>query len=205
MCEVKLIAVTGGIGAGKSTVVRRLGSHGAKIISADATARRVVDPDTARGRSLLDQVTALLGQDARRADGSLDRERVAALVFQDSTLRERYNAVIHPAIMAATADEIDALRSSEEVVLHEIPLLSADTPPLPWTYDLVVTVEADREERIHRLQQFRGYSAEQAAARISAQGAEERRTAVADVVLRTDGSLTRTERLVDELWDRLRG
>lgn len=200
---MRLVAVTGGIGAGKSTLSRALAARGARVIDADATARQVVDPSAADGRRVLGQISALLGHDAIAADGSLDRERVATLIFHDDELRLRYNAIIHPAIMHATAEEIGAHRAGDAVVVHEIPLLTADTATLPWTYDLIVTVEANAEERIRRLQDARGHTREQAEARVRAQGGEERRLAIADVVIRTDGSPEETERSADELWRRL--
>ncbi|QNA93656.1 MULTISPECIES: dephospho-CoA kinase [unclassified Microbacterium] len=200
---MRLVAVTGGIGAGKSTVSRALAARGAQVIDADATARRVVDPNDPRGPRVLEQIAALLGAEVLADHGSLDRERVAAVVFHDEELRHRYNAIVHPAIMRATAEEIDAHRDTEAVVVHEIPLLTADTAALPWTYDLIVTVEADAEARVRRLQDGRGYTREHAEARVRAQGGEERRLAIADVVIRTDGSPADTEHRADELWRRL--
>lgn len=200
---MKLVAITGGIGAGKSTVSRALAARGAEVIDADATARRVVDPEDPAGPRVLAQIAALLGTEVLADDGSLDRERVAAVIFDDEELRLRYNAIIHPAIMHATAQEIDSHRGSEAVVVHEIPLLTADTAALPWTYELIVTVEAEADERVRRLQSGRGYTREHAEARVRAQGGEERRAAIADLVIRTDGSLADTERRTDELWRRL--
>ncbi|MCR2824151.1 dephospho-CoA kinase [Microbacterium sp. zg.Y909] len=200
---MRLVALTGGIGAGKSTVSRALAARGAQVIDADATARRVVDPQGPDGPVVLAQIASLLGHQVIRQDGSLDRERVAAVVFHDEELRLRYNAIIHPAIMHATAAEIAAHRGSEAVVVHEIPLLTADSADLPWTYDVIVTVEAAAHERIRRLQSDRGYTREDAEARVRAQGDEERRLAIADVVIRTDGSPADTERRADELWRRL--
>jgi len=200
---VRLVAITGGIGAGKSTVTRALAARGAQVIDADATARRVVDPRGSEGPGVLAQIASLLGREVIRQDGSLDRERVAAVVFHDEELRLRYNGIIHPAIMHATAREIAAHRGSEAVVVHEIPLLTADSADLPWTYDVIVTVEAAAHERIRRLQSGRGYTREHAEARVRAQGDEERRLAIADVVIRTDGSPADTERRADDLWRRL--
>lgn len=200
---MRLIAITGGIGAGKSTVTRELAALGAHVIDADDTARRSVDPGHPEGRRVLAAISSLLGPSALRSDGSLDREHVATRVFADDALRQQYNAIVHPAIMQATAAEFDALRGTDRVVVHEIPLLTADSPPLPWTYDLVVTVEAAAQERLRRLREDRGYSAEHAEARVHAQGPEDRRLAVADEVLRTDGTLEETRRLIADLWARI--
>ena len=81
--------------------------------------------------------------------------------------------------------------------------VSFDGGPLPWTYDLIVTVEANAAERIQRLVSIRGYTEEHARARILAQGAEDGRTSIANVVIRTDGSLAATHEAVDALWRRL--
>lgn len=202
---MQLIAITGGIGAGKSLIVRLLHDRGAHVIDADQTARRVVDPSGEQGRQVLARIRDLLGAEVISDDGSLDRDVVASRIFDDLDLRLAYNAIIHPAIMQATAEEIDAYRELAGLVVHEIPLLTADTPPLPWSYDLIITVEADAAERARRLQSERGYSADHAATRIAAQGSEERRVAIADVVLRTDGALTDTVQRIDELWQWLTG
>ncbi len=200
---MKLIAVTGGIGAGKSTVSRGLGARGAEVIDADLTARAVVDPTTPTGRRVLADIALALGPDVLQADGSMDRARVAELIFHDEVLRQQYNGIVHPAIMSATAAAIDAYRDSDALVVHEIPLLTADTPALPWRYDLIVTVEASEDARLARLQAARGYGREEAEARVRAQGTEADRVAIADLVLRTDGTLDQTRAAVTALWTRL--
>lgn len=203
MSGAVLVGLTGGIGAGKSTVARMLQQHGARLIDGDAVARDVVDPATPGGQELLVKISALLGSTALRADGSLDRTAVGALVFGDEALRQAYNALIHPAIRDEVGRRIAQERRSPGVIVHEIPLLRRGSAPLPWTYDLVVTVEADAAVRQHRLADGRGLDAEDARRRILAQGDEADRTAIADVVLRTDGSLAETSRQVAELWGRL--
>ncbi|WP_313354715.1 dephospho-CoA kinase [Microbacterium sp.] len=200
---MKLIAITGGIGAGKSTVSRGLAARGAYVIDADVTARVVLDPATPTGRRVLADIAQALGPHVLQADGSLNRARVAELIFHDEAVRQQYNGIVHPAILSATAAAIDACRESHALVVHEIPLLTADSPALPWRYDLIVTVEADAGERRRRLQRHRGLSAEDAAARVAVQGDEERRIAIADIIVRTDGTLTETDRRVAELWRRL--
>ncbi|MDL9979301.1 dephospho-CoA kinase [Microbacterium sp. ASV49] len=202
---LRLIALTGGIGAGKSTVARMLTDRGARLIDADELARRVVDPADDRGRAVLAAIAARFGDDLIAPDGTLDRARTADRVFSDPDARAAYNAIVHPALRKATVDAIETLRTAQDdgVVAHEIPLLTADTGSLPWTYDLVVTVEAAAEVRADRLVSGRGYSPEHAWARIVAQGDETARIAIADVVLRTDGDRADTARSVTELWSRL--
>ncbi|MFD4422950.1 dephospho-CoA kinase [Agromyces sp. NPDC058484] len=201
--EFQLVALTGGIGAGKSTVARALCERGARIIDADAIARDVVDPSTRAGRRVLRSLTDVFGDAILRDEGSLDREAIAARVFEDHDRREQLNAIMHPAIRDATVEAIAVERAQGGVVVHEIPLLTKETGPLPWRYDLIVTVEASIDERVRRLTEIRGYAPDHARARISAQGDEQARTAIADVVLRNDGSLNDTLSHVDALWRRL--
>lgn len=203
MASSLLVGLTGGIGAGKSTVARALVERGALLVDGDAASRDVVDPRTPGGAALLPRIAALLGAEAIASDGSLDRAAVAARVFADDALRREYNALLRPAILAEVARRIHALRRSPGVVVHEIPLLSRATAPLPWSYDVVVTVEAEESLRMQRLQQIRGHTADEARRRIRAQGDEAGRVAVADIVLRTDGALTDTLRAADELWAQL--
>lgn len=203
MASSLFVGLTGGIGAGKSTVARALVEHGALLVDGDAASRDVVDPRTPGGAALLPRIAALLGTEAIASDGSLDRAAVAARIFADDALRQEYNALLRPAILAEVARRIDALRRSPGVVVHEIPLLSRATAPLPWSYDVVVTVEAEESLRLQRLQQIRGHTADEARRRIRAQGDEADRVAVADIVLRTDGALTDTLHAADELWAQL--
>jgi dephospho-CoA kinase len=203
MTASTLVGLTGGIAAGKSTVARALATSGARIVDGDAAARDVVDPRTPGGATLLPRIAALLGDDVLAPDGTLDRAAVAARVFGDDELLRRYNALLRPAILAEVAGRIEEALRTPGVVVHEIPLLSRTTAPLPWTYDLVVTVEASEATRMQRLQDDRGHDAAEAARRLRAQGAETDRLAIADIVLRTDGTIDETLRATAALWERL--
>lgn len=198
-----LVGLTGGIAAGKTTVARALAAHGARVVDGDAAARDVVDPETPGGAALLPRIAALLGDDVLTPDGALDRAAVAARVFGDADLLHRYNTLLRPALLDEVARRIAEARRVPGIVVHEIPLLSRTTAPLPWTYDLVVTVEASEPVRMARLQRERGHDAAEAERRLRAQGDEADRIAVADVVLRTDGALDETLRQSAALWTRL--
>lgn len=198
-----LVGLTGGIAAGKSTVARALAAHGARVVDGDAAARDVVDPGTPGGAALLPRIAALLGDDVLTPDCALDRAAVAARVFGDADLLYRYNVLLRPAILDEVARRIAEARRVPGIVVHEIPLLSRTTAPLPWTYDLVVTVEASEPVRMVRLQRERGHDAAEAERRLRAQGDEADRIAIADVVLRTDGALDETLRQSAALWARL--
>ena len=203
MTTSTLVGLTGGIAAGKSTVARALADHGARIVDGDAAARAVVDPATPAGRSLLARIAGLLGDDALTADGALDRAAVAERVFGDDELRRQYNALLRPAILDEVGRRIADARSRGGVVVHEIPLLNRTTAALPWTYDLVVTVEAAETERMRRLVHERGHDTAEAERRLRAQGEEADRVAIADIVLRTDGSQDETLQATAALWERL--
>lgn len=197
-----LVAITGGIGAGKSTVAELLRQRGARLVDADRIAREVVDPVTEAGRQALIEIASVFGEGILRDDGTLDRQRVAEAIFSDGSRRAEYNRIVHPRILRATQAALTQL-ADDEIVVHEIPLLTANTAPLPWRYDLIITVEADDRERLERLVRERGYSREHARARIEAQGTAKERISIADIVLRTDGELAETHAAVDAVWRRL--
>lgn len=186
------VGLTGGIGSGKSEVARRLVAHGAVLVDADEVAREVVAPGTPG----LAAVVAEFGPAVLAADGSLDRERLAARVFADGAARERLNAIVHPLVRAETGRRF-AAAPADAVLVNDVPLL-VETGLAP-AYDVVVVVEAPLEIRLARLAK-RGMGAADAAARIAAQASDEERRAVADVILTNDGTLADLDRRVARLW-----
>jgi dephospho-CoA kinase len=192
------VGLTGGIGAGKSAVARRLAKRGAVIIDADQLAREVV----ASGTEGLAEVVAVFGAEMLGADGELDRPALALRVFADEAARRRLEGIIHPRVRARTAEEF-AAAAPGAVVVNDVPLLvEAGLAP---SYHLVIVVEAEPETRIRRLVESREMAAEDAAARIAAQAGAEQRRAAADVVVTNDGDLRELNQRVDRLWyDRLR-
>jgi dephospho-CoA kinase len=198
-----LVGLTGGIAAGKSTVARALASYGARIVDGDAAARDVVSPESPNGPILLGRIVTLLGEDVLAQNGTLDRATVASRIFDDPDLLREYNALLRRPILEEVARRIEEARRAPGVVVHEIPLLSRTSAPLPWAYDLVVTVEASEPARLRRLQTERGLDPAEAERRLRAQGEEADRVAIADVVLRTDGTLDETLRATTALWERI--
>ena len=192
------VGLTGGIGAGKSAVARRLERNGAVIIDADRLAREVV----AAGTDGLAEIVEIFGTGVLTPDGELDRPALGALVFGDEPARRRLEKVIHPRVRARTA-ELTRGAPANAVVVNDVPLL-VETG-LAASYHLVVVVETDRDVRIRRLIETRGMTGEQAAARIAAQAGDDQRRAAADVLLLNDGGLDQLNTLVDTLHrDRLR-
>ncbi len=187
------VGLTGGIGAGKSAVAKRLAKRGALIIDADRLARKVV----AAGTDGLAAVVAAFGPDVLGPEGRLDRPALGARVFGDEAARRRLESIIHPRVRARTA-ELIASAAPDAIVVNDVPLLvEAGLAP---TYHLVIVVQADTEVRIRRLVETRGMTEEQAAARIAAQATDEQRRAAADVVLDNSAGLGALNARVDRLW-----
>ena len=190
--------LTGGIGAGKSAVARRLRQLGAVVIDADRLAREVV----AAGTDGMAAVIEAFGPDVVGPDGELDRPALGARVFGDEQARRRLEQIIHPRVRARTA-ALAAEAPSDAIVVNDVPLL-VETGLAP-TYHLVVVVEAAPEVRIARLVRNRGMTEEQATARIAAQAGDADRRAAADVVIDNNGTPADLETQVDRLWhERLR-
>jgi dephospho-CoA kinase len=186
------VGLTGGIGAGKSTVARRLVEHGAILVDADQLAREVVAP----GTQGLAEVVAAFGEDVLAEDGSLDRPKTAQRVFNDDEARARLNAIVHPRVAARTA-ELVSEAPAEAVLVHDIPLLVENG--LGPNFHLVLVVHAPAEVRVQRLVE-RGMPKDDARARIAAQASDEQRRAAADVWLDNSGWPEEVQAAVDALW-----
>jgi dephospho-CoA kinase len=191
------VGLTGGIGSGKSTVAHRLAEHGAVVIDSDVLAREVVAP----GTEGLAEVAAEFGADVLTQAGSLDRAKMASIVFADDTARTRLNGIVHPKIAARTAALLHEA-APDAIVVHDVPLLVENG--LAPGYHLVLVVHASVEQRVRRLVTSRGMAEEDVRARIAAQASEEARRAVADVWLDNSGTPDQVVAVVDDLWaDRL--
>ena len=194
----RIVAVSGGIGSGKSSVTRVFASQGAVTADADAIARQILE----RGESTLSEVAHAFGGDLLKEDGSLDRALLASRVFGGEGASERVarlNAITHPVIEERAWS---ILRGAPEgsLAVYDIPLLiegdHADR------FDAVVIVDAPIEERVKRLE-GRGVAPEDARARIRAQASSEERRAIATIWIDNEGSaadLEEVARLVYERW-----
>ena len=192
------VGLTGGIGAGKSTVARLLTGHGAIVLDADLAARAAVEP----GTEGLAEVVEAFGPEVLRGDGSLDRAALASVVFADEERRTRLNAIVHPKVRAGMAERAEAAPEGS-VVVQDIPLLvEGGLAPL---FDFVVVVDADDDTRIARLVGDRGMAEPEARARIAAQAPRELRNAAADRLIDNSGGTEELEKAVAELWRDLEG
>ena len=195
-----LIALTGGIASGKSTIAARLAEHGAVIVDADRIVRDVQAP----GSPVLDELAAAFGDDVIAVDGSLDRAALGARVFGDRAQLDRLNAIVHPAVRDESARRFAAAFAADPdaVVVYDVPLLAEARADDPW--DLIVVADAPADLRARRLVELRGLTVDEARARLASQVSDADRRAIADVVIDTSVSLERTRTQTDALWERVR-
>jgi dephospho-CoA kinase len=167
------------------------------VVDADALAREVVAPGTPG----LQQVVDTFGPSMVRDDGSLDREALGRIVFNDPDRRRALEEITHPLIGQRT-QELFSQAGPDDVVVHDVPLLvELGMAPL---YDAVIVVEAPEDVRLTRLE-GRGLPREQAQERIRAQADPEQRRAAATVVVDNAGDEQALQRRVDEVWSQLVG
>jgi len=189
------IALTGGIGSGKSTVAQLLRSRGAVIVDADAIAREIVEP----GQPALKDIRESFGPEVISAAGRLDRTRLAEIVFADADALARLNTITHPRIAQRSA-ELLARAPADAVVVYDMPLLAEQGPAALTGWDRIIVVDCPDDMRLQRLVE-RGLDVDDARRRIAAQATREERLAVADVVIDNSGDLPALEIQVDRLWE----
>jgi dephospho-CoA kinase len=177
-----VVGLTGGIGAGKSTVSAMLAEHGAVIVDADQIARDLQAP----GSPVLDRMAERFGAHIIRDDGSLDRAAVAAIVFHDAEALKDLNGIVHPAMQDEIQRQIDAHRDTDRVVVLDFPLLG-ENPRKGLAATIVVDV--DPEIAVDRLVSSRGMDAADARARIASQLSREARLATATHVIDNSGDV----------------
>ncbi len=193
-----LVAVTGGIGSGKSTVSARLAHHGAEVIDLDEVAREIVQP----GEPALEEIAARFGQDVVQADGTLDRAELARRAFVDDDSRRDLDRITHPRVASRIAERLTVLAA--EAHADPARIIVVDHPLLIETgqagrFDAVVAVLADETLRIERLVERRGLDAEDVRARMRQQVDDEARRAAADHVVTNEGDLDTLNAEVDRL------
>jgi len=191
---VLLVGLTGGIGAGKSTVAEMLTKRGAVVLDADAVAREVVEPKT----PAFDAIVERFGADVVRADGSLDRPALAAKAFATDESRAALEAITHPAIHAAFGKRM-AEAPQDAIVVMDVPLLVESGTAAKRGYEAVIVVEAPRALRLSRLEE-RGVARDDAEARIAAQATDEERRAIATFVVDNSGDRATLEAQVQDIW-----
>ncbi|MFM7880196.1 MAG: dephospho-CoA kinase [Acidimicrobiaceae bacterium] len=188
-----LIGLTGGIGSGKSEVARLLTARGAEVIDADLIVRELQQP----GAEVYEKMVELFGPEAVGADRSLDRAAIARKVFSDESLLKTLNQLIHPIVRRVMNERVESLRSTDKVVVLDIPLLVENPRE---GLDGVLVVDLDSEIAIKRLVEQRNMSADDARARIAKQATREQRLAIANHVIDNSGDRDELIRKVDLAW-----
>lgn len=184
------IGLTGGIGAGKSTVSAFFAKNGAKIISSDTIAQELLDrPD------IQAQLLEIFGSEVVK-EGRVDRKYLSEEVFLEPDLRLKLEAIIHPEVRKRVIEEF-RITPEGEIAINEVPLLFE--VGLDSHYDLIISVISDKEKRIQRTTQ-RGFSRADTVARMSAQVEDDERIAKSDIVIENDGDLLELEQRVKEVW-----
>jgi dephospho-CoA kinase len=187
-----VVGLTGGIGAGKSTVAEYFARLGALVIDADQLARMAIE----RGSDGFADVMLRFGDEVI-VNGDIDRKKLAEIVFSDDGARKDLEAIIHPRVQALFAEAVADL-DHDDILIYEIPLL-VETGAAE-KFDYIVTVESDIELRKERLLK-KGLYISQIEKRMASQATEEARTAVADSVIRNDGDEDSLLRQVENLWE----
>jgi dephospho-CoA kinase len=184
------VALTGGIGSGKSLVGEILEELGALVIDSDQLAREVIE----RGSPGYEEVITAFG-DSILSEGQIDRAKLAAVVFKEKDLRKKLESIIHPLVREA-AEKLARNLPSGAILVNQIPLLVESDGAK--RFDYVITVSADEEIRRERLR-LRGLKDYEITERMAAQVADLDREKIANYILRNDGSIDELTRAVEEL------
>ncbi|MEY4502820.1 MAG: hypothetical protein RLZZ576_74 [Actinomycetota bacterium] len=191
-----LVGLTGGIAAGKTSVAKRWVELGGLEIDADVLARKALDAGTPGLAKVLEQ----FGSDLLLADGNLDRQKLAEVVFNAPEKRKKLEEIVHPIVRELAAQALaDAPAGS--ILIYTVPLLVEASVDLP--FDFVVTVEAPVDKQVERMVKTRGMTAQQASARIAAQASAAERANRADVILNSNQSLGRLLDDAEALWNEI--
>jgi dephospho-CoA kinase len=199
--RIPVIGLTGGIGAGKSTVTQMLEALGAAVIDADKVGHQIYLPDLPAWREIVDT----FGPEVLNADRTIDRQALGKLVFADPEALRTLNRIVHPKMFDRMGELIAEMRARggmKAIVVEAAVLIEANWMALVDQVWLVVASEA---VVVDRLAKQRHLSSEQVRTRIAAQLTNDERLKHADVVIRNDGSLEEVRHAVQQAWDQLAG
>ena len=189
-----VVALTGGIGAGKSLVAQYFSELGARVVDADQLSRIAIE----RGSEGFDEVITRFGESVLR-NGDIDRQALGEIVFKDKSAKADLEAIIHPRVRELFFEVVNDL-AADEILIYEIPLL-VETGAAS-NFDQIITVEADLEIRKSRLLK-RGMFISEIESRLAAQASPAEREAVATHVIENSGDEDQLLRKVENLWEEL--
>lgn len=193
-----VLALTGGLGSGKSTAAEVFADAGAVVIDLDDVAKTLLDQASA----VRDRAVSAFGDSVLAEDGSIDRATLASAAFASEEATARLNAIVHPAVLAAVAGALDTLALQGEpprAVVLVIPLL-AESPLFLEPVDAVLAISSSEEARLERAV-ARGMSREDAENRMARQAGDAERREIADYVIENDGSLDEFREAVRAFWE----
>jgi dephospho-CoA kinase len=190
---VKVVGLTGGIGAGKSSVSARLAAKGAVIVDADAIVREA----QAAGTPVFEAIVERFGPGVVGPDGELDRPALAAVVFGDPEALKELNALVHPAVGAEVVRRVTEQQGTDRVVVLDVPLLVESGR---YRASGVIVVDVPHDVAVARLARDRGMPEDDARARMARQVSREERVAKADFVIDNSGTPEALDEAVDRAW-----
>lgn len=193
---MQAIGLTGGIGAGKSTVAQLFARYGIRVIDADEIARRVLSP----GSATFDAVVDRFGPAIVDANRAIDRAALGELVFADVGARRDLEAIVHPAVGEAISAELAKARTGGENVVVDIPLLVETDARRRYGLDVVIVVDTPESVALDRLSRERGMDEVSAKARMAAQADRTARLTAADVIIENSGTLGELADMVENVW-----
>jgi dephospho-CoA kinase len=189
-----IVALTGGIGSGKSTVGELFQQLGAVVVDSDQLAREVVE----RGSSGFEQIVTLFGDEILK-NGEINRSLLAEIIFKDPAKRKDLEQITHPLIRKAFAD-IVAKSGDQAIVINQIPLLVESK--YEYNFDHVITVSTSEDKRIARLL-AKGYTQEQIQNRMKSQVSDADREKIADSIIQNNESEKELLPQVEKIWEQL--
>lgn len=192
-----IVGLTGGIASGKSAIAAIFQEKGAFIIDADKVAHEVIGPNEDAWKEIVKH----FGKDILNPDGVIDREKLAAKVFDNEEALEKLNSIVHPRVVerfAKTVSDLKKKKNPPEAVVFDVPLLIE--AGMHKMVDTVVVVYVSSEKQKERLQKRNGFTLEEAEKRLAAQMSPEEKKTYADYIINNEKSLSETRKQVDEFW-----
>jgi dephospho-CoA kinase len=186
-----IVALTGGIGAGKSQVAKYFHQLGSYVFDADLLARAAIE----RGSTGFDEVVTTFG-DAILKDGDIDRRKLGEIIFADPTAKAKLESIVHPEVQRLFEEAKKSL-PADAIVIYEIPLLAESNSRS--RFDYAITVESDEQTRTSRLKE-RGLASHEIVGRMAAQASREERISHCDLVIENQGNEDELLRQVEEIW-----